>query len=124
MEHTTINENEYHDLYDADLRDATYSVYSSKSRHIRIKLSDKALSLLCEDYGDNCRCINGEDSYEFVYHMDKVQTEQLIRHLREKHGEKLTIRSVFIKEFGYDDGTVRFDCLCEIHQLKYHFFSN
>lgn len=123
MKDAVIHENESHEFHDADLRDATYFVFSSDRRHIRIKISDRGLSLLCEDYGEDCRRINGKDEYEFAYQMDKVQTEQLIRQLRKKHGANLAMQEIFIKEFGFDDGTLKFDHLCETHGLKYHFFS-
>lgn len=123
MKDAVIHENESHEFHDADLRDAMYFIFSSDRRHIRIKISDRVLSFLCEDYGEDCRRINGKDEYEFAYQMDKVQTEQLIRQLRKKHGADLTMQEIFIKEFGSDDGTLKFDHLCETHGLKYHFSS-
>lgn len=82
MKDAVIHENESPEFHGADLRDATYFVFSSDRRHVRIKISDRGLSLLCEDYGEDCIRINGKDEYEFAYQMDKVQTEQLICQLR------------------------------------------
>lgn len=106
-----------------DQEDATFTVYSSVSRSIRIIIADKRMTAAVNDYGKECEMINGKEEYEFYYSLEENETWDLLKYLRNKNGYRSKLQSILKKEFGYEDGAERFWEICDRQNIKYSFFN-
>lgn len=106
-----------------DMSDCSYSLYSSTSRSLDVSLSDRQLTFSGSDYGKECEIINGKDEYEFHYSLDEENTYVLLMALRNKSGIRYKLGTVLKNEFGYDDGSIRFEQFCKDNDITYKFFS-
>lgn len=106
-----------------DMSDCSYSLYSSTSRSLDVLLSGRQLTFSGSDYGKECEMINGKDEYEFHYSVDEENTYALLMTLRNKSGIRYKLETVLKNEFGYDDGSVRFEQFCKNNGITYKFFS-
>ena len=107
-----------------DLSDASCSVYSSERRYIDFRISDKKLTLACQDFGPECKLMTGDDDeYEFFYQLDEENTLRFLKGLRIEYGFEATLPDLLKKAFGSDNGTTRFTEFCDHNHIKRSFFS-
>ena len=66
-----------------------------------------------EDLGEACSAINGKAEYEFHYKLDVDNTHRVLVHLRMKHGIRAKLVTIFMKEFGTDNGSELFKAFCD-----------
>lgn len=88
-----------------DCSDGSYNIYSSTSKSRRISISKKQLTFSGENYGDV--------EYEFHYSLDEENTNALLMQLRNQYGIRYKLETVLKNEFGYEDGSVRFEQFCK-----------
>lgn len=108
---------------DIDLADASYSVYSSERRYIDFRISDRKLTLACQDFGPECEIMNGGNEYEFFYSLDEDKTLRFLERLRMEYGFKDELADLLKKAFCSDNGPSRFTEFCDKNHIKYSFFS-
>lgn len=107
-----------------DMADGEFEVFHSSRRTLTIKIKDYELSLHGQDFGKACKSINGEDEYEFAYSLDELGSHRLLVQLRMKHGLRNRLETILKKEFGFDDGSVRFKDFCDEFGLETRFWSH
>ncbi len=106
-----------------DIKDSEYKLYSSTNRSLSIILQDKKLTFYGEDRGRECELISGRDEYEFAYELDEEQTYKLICTLRMQNAWQHSVEEIFMQEFGFEDGSVRFERYCTVADIDYYFLS-
>lgn len=106
-----------------DLRDATYRLFTSERRWLDIRIHDKNLSFDGDDFGEDCRIMNGTTEYEFHYSLDEENTRKFLNELRGRFGCERELEEVLTEAFGRDSGSVEFVEFCDSVQVKYSFFS-
>lgn len=111
------------EMHEQDLSDASYDIFHSERRSLSIRISNGELTFSGEDWGKECESINGKDEYEFYYSLDADSTHRLLVQLRMKHGRRLKLSTIFKKEFGSDDGSVKFKAYCDEIGVDARFFS-
>ncbi len=107
----------------SDLQDGEYELYSSPNRQLTITLRDRKLALCGCDTGKECELINGRDSYEFVYELGEESAYKLFTVLRMQYVQWCTIDEILKKEFGCEDGSMRFEEYCKAENIEYCFWS-
>lgn len=100
-----------------------YDLFSSNARSLSISLEEGKLTLHGEDFGEECIKMNGTSEYEFYYALDVENTARFIALLEEKHGTVADLEEILKKEFGTDDGSVKFAKFCEENGVKKVFYS-
>lgn len=110
-------------VYDQDIRDAEYAMFTSERRDLSIKIYDKKLVFQGEDFGEQCKGICGRKTYEFFYNLDAEQTLRFLGTLRKKYDRFMQTEDMLKQEFGYEDGSVRFETYCRENNIPYDFFS-
>lgn len=100
-----------------------YKLYSSTSRSLQIVIEDQSLTFSGRDYGAVCEMMTGKDEYEFHYVLDEENTYNLVSKIKEKYDENCNLNDILKKEFGYEDGSVRFKEFCERMKIEYKFYA-
>ncbi len=96
-----------------DLEDAEFELYTSSSRNLSICIRGGELTFIGEDSGEACRTINGNDEYEFRYHLDAENTRRLVVQLRLRNSLRYKLGTILKNEYGADNGSVKFKKFCE-----------
>lgn len=99
------------------------SLYSSQSRSLSVVVFNGELEFKGEDFGEECKMMNGSSFYEFVYKLNKEEAGKVFNALAKQYGEPYCVQEVLKKEFGFDDGSVRFVEFCDRIGASYQFFS-
>ncbi len=113
-----------HDFIESDLEDAVYNTYSSDVRSVSVKIENKKLTLSCEDSGDDCEYVSGDDEYELHYQLDEDNTRKFIEILRAGYNNYTAddFGAIIRTFFGKDSGPVTFERLCRREKINYTFF--
>ena len=109
--------------HENDIADGNYGVYSSKRRSIDFRISNKKLTLACEDFGPECSSMTGDDEYEFFYELDEDATHRFLCRLRIEYGLTSELKELLKEAFGSDDGTTRFTKFCKENRIKHKLIS-
>ena len=96
-----------------DLRNGEICLCSSECRSLNIRIFNQEITLAGEDFGEECYRMSGKRVYEYYYNLKAEQTRHLIAELREAHGLENTIAEILQKEFGGNEGAVKFRKYCE-----------
>lgn len=110
-------------IYNKDIANGRYVVYDSPDRHMEFRIHNKELMLACEDFGDDCKFINGKDEYEFYYSLDEENTHRFLACLRIAYGCEKPIGELLQEVFGCDDGTVKFFNFCNEQDIATDFYA-
>ena len=97
----------------SDLEDAEFELFTSSSRNLSIRIHGGELTFIGEDYGEACRAVNGNDEYEFRYHLDVENTRRLVVQLRLRNSLRYKLGTILKNEYGADNGSVKFKAFCE-----------
>ena len=95
-------------VHERDLVDGVYELYSSDRCSLTACLSEGTFALQSDRSGETvyCQALDGFNTHRFL-----VQ-------LRLKHGIRSKLSTVLKKEFGREDGVIRFRDYCEEHGIK------
>lgn len=118
-----IWEEPFWEMHKQDIVDGIYEIFSSPRRYITFKIHNEELIVACEDFGDECKSINGKDEYEFYYELDNENTHRFLTRLRIVYGYEKPIADLLKKIFGYDNGTIRFVNFCKKQHIITTFYS-
>ena len=108
--------------------DVVGSVYEfdnirSDSRSLYLRIQNGRIDFTEIDYGEPGEMMNGTDEYEFHYCLDENNTHILLKQLRLEHGLTEALSTILEKEFGCDDGSVRFENYCDQIGVEVRFLS-
>ena len=108
--------------------DVVGSVYEfdnirSDSRSLYLRIRNSCIDFTGIDYGEPCEIMNGTDEYEFHYCLDENNTHILLEQLRSEHGLTDALSTILEKEFGCDDGSVKFEKYCDQIGVEVRFLS-
>ena len=123
-ERTEDNWNEpFWEMHKVDMQDAEYKLYSSAKRSLYIVIKNNMLTFKGEDFGPQCRKINGKDDYEFYYSLDEDSTHRFLVQLRIADKSSSSLSSLLKTYFGTSSGSTRFTQFCDAVNVPYRFNS-
>lgn len=114
---------EFYKVIEKDLEDADYAIYSSESRSLTISVFNGEMKFKGEDFGEECEKMNGSRYYEFIYELGQEDTYRVFYALRKQYVLGCSTEEILLKEFGSDNGSVRFTEFCDTVGASYHLFS-
>lgn len=107
------------ELHDKDMEDGVYELYSGEGRSLYADMNEQSFTLHGEDWGEDCKVMNGKTEYEFHYTLDNYGTHRLLTQLRLEHGLRNKLETILKKEFGCDDGPMKFQDYCNSHDIEF-----
>lgn len=107
-----------------DIMDGEYSIFYSQRRSVTVHIFDSRLKFFCEDFGKECKVINGSDEYRFLYSLDDENTYRLLVQLRIIAGIEKSFECIIKEEFGKDSGPALFEEFCKKVNVKYEFYNS
>lgn len=105
-----------------DMQDGEYGLYSSESSSFSVVIKDNKLTFSGQEYGPQCRQLNGKDEYEFFCVLDEDNTHRLLTQLRIADKSDRPLKDMLKAYFGTASGGARFMQLCEAVDVEYKFY--
>lgn len=106
-----------------DMQDGEYELFTSPGRELTMTLRDRCITLRGCDMGTECEYMSGKDSYEFVYELEEEQTYKLFTILRARYVSGCKMDEILKREFGHEDGSVRFENYCRAEGVEFQFWA-
>lgn len=87
--------------------------------HVRAEIENGELLISGQDLGPYVEAAWGDSDYEYWYHLDKENTEKLLKAIDDVDDPK----EALLREFYGEDGCRMLRKLCEENSIKYEFNS-
>lgn len=104
-------------VHELDLSDANYDVFRDDRTFLYIEIKDGEILF----HGD----MSEENQFdrELAYHMDGDNSHRLLVQLRLRNGTRNKLSTIFKKEFGDENGAMRFIEFCKEHFIEFQVLS-
>ena len=104
-------------VHELDLSDANYDVFRSDRTFLYIEIKDGEILFRGDMTEEN------QFDRELAYHMDGDNSHRLLVQLRLRNGTRNKLSTIFKKEFGDENGAMRFIEFCEEHFIEFQVLS-
>lgn len=100
-------------VHELDLSDATYEVFRSDNTFFFVEIKDGEILFRGDLIDDN------QFDREIAYHLNNDNARRLLVQLRLEYSTRNKLSTIFKKEFGTEDGAMRFIKFCEEHGVEF-----